>query len=276
VEPIIPILSLLVVLTLGILITRVASVALTLTGVSPDMAKFQARSAYMGVGFTTTESERMLDHPVRRRIIMILMWLGNAGLVATVSSVIPIFVASPEDGEAALLTRLGWLAGGLAVLWFIANSQWIDRQMSRMIEWALRHWTKLEIYDYPGLLRLSSGYSVCEVTIATGDWLAGKPLSELRLSDEGVQVLGIRRVTGEYVGAPTGTTYIRSGDVLIVYGKSEHVAELDNRRAGVGGDRQHEERVAELHKTLILQDSKRLQEVREAAGVLGSDLGDKK
>ena len=47
------ILTLLLVMTLSILLTRVATVALTHTGLSRESAKFQARSAFTGVGFTT-------------------------------------------------------------------------------------------------------------------------------------------------------------------------------------------------------------------------------
>jgi len=55
---------LLIILTLSILITRIATVALTLTGLSRDSARFQARSAFLGVGFTTIESESVVRHPV--------------------------------------------------------------------------------------------------------------------------------------------------------------------------------------------------------------------
>ncbi len=73
--------SILIVLVISLLVVRVATVALTLTGMSQQMAKFQARSAFTGAGFTTSESENVVGHPVRRRIIMLLMLVGNAGIV---------------------------------------------------------------------------------------------------------------------------------------------------------------------------------------------------
>ena len=151
-----PIISLLVVVTLGLLITRIGAVALRFTGLSRDSARFQARSAFTGVGFTTRESEHILDHPVRRRIIMLLMLLGNAGFVAAVSSLIPLFVSSPDGAGLGLLGRLFWLASGLGLLWAIGMSTWVDRGMSRAIAWALRRWTKVEVWDYPDLLQLAS------------------------------------------------------------------------------------------------------------------------
>jgi len=69
--------TVLVVAVISLLITRVATVAFVLTGMSQEAARFQARSALTGTGFTTTESESVVGHPVRRRIVMALMLLGG-------------------------------------------------------------------------------------------------------------------------------------------------------------------------------------------------------
>ncbi len=239
-----PILTLLVVVALGLLITRIDAVALTLTGLSRELSQFQALSAFMGVGFTTQESELVLEHPVRRRIIRFMILLGNAGFVAAVSSLIPLFV-SAEDSSGFFYKLLA-LGCGLVLLWIVASSAWIDRQLSQAIGWALRNWTRMEVYDYQGLLQVGAGYSVCEMKVEADYWVAGKTLVELRLGDEGVQVLAIRRADGEFVGAPTGRTYIRKGDTLVAYGKVEHLAELDGRKAGPEGDAAHQRRFDEI------------------------------
>ncbi len=80
------ILTLLIVLALSLVVTRVATVALTATGLSREAARFQARSAFSGAGFTTKESESVVRHPVRRRIIMWLMLAGNAGIAAAMAT----------------------------------------------------------------------------------------------------------------------------------------------------------------------------------------------
>ncbi|MCU1501381.1 MAG: TrkA-C domain protein [Ilumatobacteraceae bacterium] len=84
--------SLLVVLTLALVVTRVATVSLEATGLSRDEARFQARSALSGVGFTTSEAEDVARHPVRRRIILVLMLLSGAGVVTTAASLVLSFV----------------------------------------------------------------------------------------------------------------------------------------------------------------------------------------
>jgi len=64
--PVIGIVAFLIVLALSLVLTRVATVALAMTGLSHEVAKFQARSAFTGTGFTTREAENVVDHPVRR------------------------------------------------------------------------------------------------------------------------------------------------------------------------------------------------------------------
>lgn len=91
------IISVILILVVSILITRIATVALTHTGLSKKSSKFQARSAFTGVGFTTNESEKVVNHPVRRKILLILMILGNAGIISGITSLI-IGFTDIEDG----------------------------------------------------------------------------------------------------------------------------------------------------------------------------------
>lgn len=231
------ILSLLVVLVISLLIVRVATVALTLTGLSQPLARFQARSAFTGTGFTTSEAEQVIQHPVRRQIIMLLMLLGNAGLVTAASTLILSF-AGPE-GRSPFSARMLVLVVGLTALWVMATSQWVDLQMSRVIGWALKRWTSLELRDYAGLLHLTGGYVVAELVVEEDDWLHDQDLSSLRLNDEGVLVLGIERPDGIYVGAPRGDSRVSAGDTLLLYGQHEVLANLDERRKGYEGNWEH-------------------------------------
>ena len=239
-------LSLLVILALSLLITKIASVALTHTGLSRESARFQARSAFTGVGFTTYEAENVVRHPLRRRIVMWLMFLGNVGLVSAISSLMLTFI---DDGTFRdWLPKSLVLVAAIAVLWGLASSQWVDVQLSRLIDWALTRFTDIEVRDYAGLLRLSGDYQVTELEVEQDDWMAGRTLAELKLRDEGVQVLGITRSNGKYIGVPRGQTRVCPADTLILYGRAEQLHKLDERRAGHGGEREHEEAVSEQRR----------------------------
>jgi len=226
------ILSLLMVVTLSILITRIAAIALRHTGLARQTARFQARSAFSGAGFTTNESEKVVNHPVRRRIVLTLMLLGNAGIVTAVSSLILAFVGDGEGGGVALWIKILLLVGGLAVLWAIASSRWAERLLSRVVDRALRRFTRLDIADYEGLLHLGGDYTIAELAVEEKGWLDGRSLRAVRPADEGVTVLGIARANGEWLGTPQADTTTQSGDSLVVYGRTEAIMALEQRRAG--------------------------------------------
>ena len=243
--------SFLFVVALSLLLERIAAVALTLTGLSRDSARFQARSALTGTGFTTGEAEQVVRHPVRRRIVGLLMYVQSLGIVTGVSSLILSFAGAgvtAQGGERALL-----LVAGLAVLWVLAASPWVDRHLSALIARALRRWTHIDVRDYTALLRLTGGYTVLEMHVHPGSWMAGRRLGELDLPEEGVVVLGIQRADGGFVGAPRGHSAIHPREPLILYGRADRLEELDRRRAGVGGDRAHREAVRERRHLLAEQ-----------------------
>lgn len=248
----VPIISLLIVLSLSLLLTRIATLALTYTGLSRQSAAFQVRSAFTGVGFTTNESEKVVNHPVRRRVLLLLMLVGNAGIVTAVSTLILGFVSNQEG---ALWVRVVLLTAGIAVLFGLASSQWVDARLSRVIHWAIARYTRLDVRDYASMLHLAGEYGIGELYVHEQDWLADRPLSDLKLREEGILVLGIVRKGGHYMGTPVGSTPVKSGDTLILYGTRTRLKALDERRQGVGGSLEHAEGVA-AHKRETRQEQK--------------------
>lgn len=238
-----PIASLLLLLILSLVITRVAAVALSLTGLSIESARFQARSAYTGVGFTTAEAESVVGHPVRRRIVMLLMLLGNVGAVTVVSSVIisAIDLASPGPTLGPVL----FLVVGVIGIVIFARSRAVDLLLSRLIARMLRRFTTIEVHDYANLLHLSGRYGVVELPVEKGRWLTHAPLRELDLPLEGVLVLGVQSAGGQYVGAPGGDTRVQPGDVLILYGATDRLAKIEVRRPDEAGAQCRLEGIAE-------------------------------
>jgi hypothetical protein len=226
-------------LIVSLLITRIGSVALSLTGMSQDSARFQARSAYTGVGFTTSESEQVVNHPVRRRVLAFLMLTGNIGVAVVIASMMATFTQNGEGEEVNLYLRSFVIACALLLLWVVGTQKWVDNAIETIIAWALKKWTDLDVRDYVSLLHLADGYVVYEITINETDWVSDKTLAESTLSAEGILVLGIHRANGKYVGSPDGSTVVLAGDVLSVYGRHQRLEELDVRKKGYEGDRAH-------------------------------------
>jgi hypothetical protein len=250
--------TVLLVLAMSLVIIRVATIGLTLTGLSQDLAEFQALSAFTRSGFTTAESEDIVNHPVRRRVVMHLMLMGNAGVVIAMASLMLSFLNTrqQENWYSEVWFRASVLAAGVLTLYLIASSKLIEQVMWRVTRWALDHYTRIDIHDYTGLLRLAHAYAVWEMKVHEGDWLANRSLAELELPREGILVLGIERAGGSYVGAPRGNAQVEAGDSLILYGRQETLSDLYSRRAGMLGNMHHV--IAVTRQLDVLDEEKEL------------------
>ncbi|HEA29021.1 MAG TPA: potassium transporter TrkA [Leeuwenhoekiella sp.] len=229
--------TLFLVVTLSVLITKIASIALAHTGLSSQIARFQARSAYTGTGFCTSESEKIMNHPVRRKIIYSLMLVGNAGIVTVISSLVLTFIL-PESMLSKFYAFL-IVVCGISIIWWAIKSNWVDRGLSKIINNMLRRYTDIEIQDYAAVLHLKDNYKISEKKVGAQDWMANKTLKELRLRDEGITILGIDRQNKEYVGSPTGSFKILPEDVITIYGKADVIKNLYKRQRDFSGEREH-------------------------------------
>lgn len=209
--------SLLIIISLSLVAIRIGSIALELTGLSPEIASFQAQSAFSGTGFTTTESESLVAHPVRRRIIRILILFGSAGITTSIAALVVAFVGQTKHDT---IVRAQILLVGVLILFLLARSRAIYALMRVVISRALKRWTRLRVFDYEELLGFGQGYSISRLVVRAESWLRDKKLSELRLEQCGMHVLAIyRKVNGRevFIGGLTGETVIKARDVLICY-----------------------------------------------------------
>jgi hypothetical protein len=225
----------------SLLITRIATIALTVTGMTRPTARFQARSALTGVGFTTTESESVVSHPTRRRIIMALMLVGNVGLATALAGLLAGFVRAEDASQ--ILVKVLFLVGGFGMVYAASLSRRVDRLLSRLIGRLFSRYTGLQTRDYEAMLHISGDYEVKEMLARPRSWLVDRPLGELRLRDEGMIVLGIVRSDGSYLGVPSRDTCVEAGDTVIVYGRNRDFPRLSARDASAEGDRLHDEAV---------------------------------
>ncbi|MFD2698770.1 TrkA C-terminal domain-containing protein [Mesonia sediminis] len=237
----IPAISLFVIVSLSALITRIAAIALAHTGLSTEVARFQARSAYTGTGFTTSETEKIMNFPVRRKIIYSLMLIGNAGIVTTMSTLILTFVL--PNSTSSLLWGLLIIVVGMAIIWWAVQSPWVDKYLSKVIGKALKKYTKIEVKDYASILHLAEDYRITELRVDDDSWLANKSLNQLALRKEGIIVLGIKHSDGEYLGSPNGSSLVKTGDLLTMYGKEDVFLNLNQRKRNLEGELEHQEQM---------------------------------
>ncbi|SDE49141.1 TrkA-C domain-containing protein [Pricia antarctica] len=246
--------TLFLVVSLSALITKIAAIALIHTGLSTDIARFQARSAYTGAGFTSNESEKIMNHPVRRKIIFTLMLVGNAGIVTVMSSLILTFVL--PDTLATKLYGLLIVIVGMSLIWWAIKSKWIDRRLSKIINRMLVRYTDLEVKDFAAILHLKDDFKISEKRIAPDDWMANRTLLQLNLREEGITVLGIDRNNYEYFGSPSGEFEILPDDVVTIYGKADGIRSVYNRKKNYKAEHEHNEHVRQETTRQLVQEQR--------------------
>lgn len=212
--------SLLVVVGLSLLITRVAVVVLVASGLSREQARFQARSAYTGAGFTTSESEKIVNNPLRRRVVMMLMLLGNAGVVASAGTLI---IGFSSHGTGPALYKVGELALGLFALVHVSRSRWIDRRLTRFAARVLRRFTTIPARAHDELCALPDRYVVIERPVAE-DAEPGRTIDEVCAAEHPQLVLGLVHADGQYESMPPGDTAVALGDTIYLYTNAEQRA----------------------------------------------------
>ena len=214
-------LTLFIVLLLSVLVIRTGAVALRLTGLPEQVARFQARSAFTGTGFTTSESEAIVNHPVRRRIVSQLMVVGSLGFVSVMATVIVSLVGS-SGSEGALLLQLLWLAAVLLALWFVALNPFADRIMCNIIGRLLVKTEGFGGRKPARLLQLPAGHGVMQILVHPESGLAGRQLRELVAN--GVVILGLQREDGTFVNLPQDSEAVRPADEIFFYGPDQVLA----------------------------------------------------
>lgn len=210
----------LVVAVLTTAFSQMATGALIATGVPPEIAAFQARSAFSGAGFTTTEAENVVNHPVRRRIISTTMFVGSLG---TPTLVVSVMVGLMAPGPGSTTERSLVVISGIAgVLLAILNRPVRRRLVAYGQRYARRRLIPALSEKPAVLLELGDGFEVEEFRLADDPEETVRGLRGIDQALVGVKVLGVRR-DNEFFGEQPVDITLASGDELIVYGHRDRL-----------------------------------------------------
>jgi hypothetical protein len=207
---------------ISFLFVRAAGIALMMTGLEKKKARFQALSAFSGTGFTTKEAELVINHPVRRKIMTWLMIMGNAGVVTVIVT-----------ATSSLATSRGYqlpinvlvLIVGIFLIYKLATYKKFLKKWENFIEKKLIKSPVFEEASTEDLLHFLEGYGIVKKIIGEDSPLIGGKLSDCKLSEKGVLVLGIER-GNNWIPIPKAKEKIEKDDRLVVYGPHAVLKEL--------------------------------------------------
>ena len=207
-------LSLVLIFAISFFLVRVTAIALRLTGLPEHNARFQAISALTGTGFTTSEAELIVNYPIRRKIIAMLMLFGNLGIVSVLSTLMISFVRTDADFQ-SIMVQLGWIVGMTVVFFTIMLNPYVDRVFCNLIGHALEKYTFLGGRHYRRLLQVGDQLSIGEHQFFADEALSPR---KAQAALDGLSILAVKRQSGGTEAFSESINVIQPGDSLILFG----------------------------------------------------------
>jgi hypothetical protein len=213
---------LLIAILVSFIVVRIGGFALQLTGIEPEVARFQALSAFSGTGFTTREAERVVGHKTRRRIVTILIILGNAGLVTIIATLVASF--TQVSGYTWFFIRLAIIIGGIFGLYQLIirsniGQRILDRLQRPLVNRILREAPAVE-----EIFHVEKDWAISLVMVKRGSKSVGQSVADITAEGE-LEILGIDRID-TYLIRPDREEKIVEGDRLLVYANRKSVKQI--------------------------------------------------
>ena len=195
------------------------AIAYELTGMDRESARFQALSAFTCCGFTTSAAERVVDHPLRRRITMTLIvmgWAGAAGVITTLLKSVDVDSASEWFWHITLFVSSSTLG-----YWLIKRRGW-DQLLIDLLRRTLTPRLTKEEVPHEDLFRYRKGFGIVRIEVPPTSPCLGKTLRELHLPEYQLQVLLVEH-DDQSVAVPGPDLVIRSKAHLVLFGRLDSV-----------------------------------------------------
>ena len=213
---------LLIAILVSFIVVRIGGFALQLTGIEPDVARFQALSAFSGTGFTTREAERVVGNRTRRRIVTILIILGNAGMVTVIATLVASF--TQVSGYMWFFIRLAIIIGGIFGLYQLiirsnVGQRIVDRLQRPVINLILREAPAVE-----EVFHVEKDWAISLVMMKGSSKSIGLSVADITVQGD-IEILSIDRA-GTYLTKPDLEEKIVEGDRLLVYANKKAVKRI--------------------------------------------------
>ena len=225
----------LAVVSVYMLTVEIFSVAFKLTGLATSKIRFQVASLFTSTGFTTNESELIVNDERRRKIAIACIYTGHIFSVVIMGLVINVFFSITTlvgSGAATAHTFTEWyfivfyVASALFLLMVFIKIPPINRRFQKLLETiAINSSKKSRNTNIINVLDLYGKHAIVEVILnKLPDFAKEKTLFEMGLTKKFlINVLSIRR--GKRIIEVTKDTMFSKGDVLVIYGLINDIKE---------------------------------------------------
>ena len=205
------------------LLIEILAIVMKLTGLEISKARFQLISILTHTGFTTRESELIVQHPTRRKVASVLMIVSYVAQITLISLFFKVLSEATENMLGTSITL------AVIVVFVIVASQSkylsvrFDRAAEKLLQNRIRKANNSNRIEQ--ILNLSPEFSIYELIVNTDSFICDKTLKELKLKEHFIQILKIDRGS-EMIDFPKADTEVLAGDRMIVYGKIDALTQM--------------------------------------------------
>lgn len=218
--------SLVIFLILFVLIwilIEILSIVLKLTGLELSKARFQVISILTHTGFTTRESELIVQHPTRRKIASVLMIVSYVAQITLITLLFNVLTQATRNILGTAIALFIMAAFVILVTQSKKLSNWFDQVTEKLLKKRIQKSASGDRIEQ--VLNLSPEFSIYGLLVDTDSFICDKTLSELKLKEHFIQILKIDRGS-EVIDFPLADTRLLAGDRLIVYGKIDALTQM--------------------------------------------------
>lgn len=203
---------------LGIIfaVIEINTLLFTYTGLDKHIARFQVISMMTGTGFTTGESELIIDHPIRRKLGAFLILFGAFSLAVIISAISNLLA------DEFYTKNISVVGAALIMIIFILKTPYVKKHLAGKLEHEME-----EHYDFRDLpirdaLLTDKGDHILDYFIDSSSDYIGEELRDIIEEEEDILVLYIQR--GDLkIRKERLVTELQEGDHIILYGDEKAI-----------------------------------------------------
>ena len=171
------------------------------------------------VGYTTKESESILNNSVRRRLAQIVILLGYTSSATLISLFVNLY------SHKVTIQETYTVGAYFLVVLLITRLRFLKRVFDKLIEDIADRYLNRTGENKIHTLGHFNGNILAELTVLHSLPVLKKTLAESKLKDDNIQILNIEH-NGEHISNPTGTDVINIEDKILVYGNEKNIRQI--------------------------------------------------
>lgn len=210
-------------LMIFLIIVDFFAILFRLTGMPIEKARFQVTSLLTGTGFTTKESEMIVQHPIRRKLAIWLMGFSYASTATIISFAVNIITSSVIDiGSLAIIVLF------IIFVLFFHKSSLLEKLENKIEKFILKSkiWDKVNS-KHLTLITNTKGFGVYEIYLSNKASIIGKSIVDSNLKANEIEVLNIDK-GDKFINFPKPDYIFEVCDKITVYGNVKNIKAMFN------------------------------------------------